>query len=332
MADPTTPQEAFVQFERDHVRVPDEQVARAKEVHPQIRSHLESQLPDVAGHFIAGSYKRKTQAGTLKDVDLVLELSSDRLYRPASETLEEVRAAAAKSDLVARASKAVRAVKLTLHDEEFTVDIVPAVSFGDDGHHLTRRLVDEGIDDWTLEHPSGQTSAAQRKNQATDGTYVRMVRILKFWNQGVAKPSRALRSYQLEAITYHSFQPEMTYPEGVAAFFDAAYQYLAPGVVLPDPGHPLSDVFERLTEEDRSTARARIERARIRAHEAIAIEDPLKQMEAWAGLFGQAFPVSDEHDRALRGALREGTARASRAGLSVETGRQIIPARSWREW
>ena len=87
-----TVEDAFQRFERNTARVPDDENAAAKEVHPQIRRQVEADLA-VDRHFLAGSYGRKTQAQKLKDVDIVVVLEDpDGVYAAsASDTLQAVR-------------------------------------------------------------------------------------------------------------------------------------------------------------------------------------------------------------------------------------------------
>jgi predicted nucleotidyltransferase len=150
-------QQAFANFEREKARVPIEQINKAKEVHPQIRSVLERELSGEIVTFLSGSYARKTQAVKLKDVDMIVVFKDPdgTLSKSADRTLEYVRKAVSKCDLVRRTHKSVRALKMFLHDEEFTVDVVPALESpdSDDGLLLCRRLPDEGYDDFTRANP-----------------------------------------------------------------------------------------------------------------------------------------------------------------------------------
>jgi predicted nucleotidyltransferase len=329
-----TVEQAFEEFEKEVARVPDDENAAAKELHPQIRKEVEDNLA-VDRHFLAGSYGRKTQAEKLNDVDIVVVLKDpDGVYAAsASDTLEAVRKIVAASPLVRHTRVKVRAVKALLHDHEFSVDIVPALApaWGD-GLLLPRNLPDEGYDDWTTENPGGQITAARDKNKVTGGIYVPATRVIKTWNQRypTAKP---LRSYHAEALLYHALTSTSTLPEAVLAFFDHAYNALAPYTYTQCPGNPGRFVDDRLSEEDRAAAREKIDTARAKANAAAELDDPGKAMDAWVKVFGSGFPAPSTQPDAIAKELREGATFAIGSGLSTSRepdSRPIIAGRSWK--
>lgn len=321
---------AFKSFERNTARVPDEQNKGGKDVHPDIRKAVTEAFPNTE-HFLSGSYGRRTQAVKLKDVDIIVVLDDpDGKYRAsASETLEAVRKVVSAQELVRTTRVSVRAVKAFLHDYEFHVDIVPALApaYGS-GLELTRNLPKEGLDDWTLEDPKGQLQAAKDKNKDTEGVYVPVARIIKAWNQRypTAKP---LRSYHAEAILWHALTEKTTYTEAVLAFFDKAYELLAPGARTLVPGSYTRYVDDRLKDDDRATAREKIEAAREKAHEAAETEEPGDAMDAWVKVFGTSFPAPSTDPDAVAEGLRSGAAKAVGAGFAIGGDRSTIKARSW---
>jgi hypothetical protein len=327
-----TVEDAFKRFEKNTARVPDDQNADAKEVHPQIRKAVTAALPGTE-HFLSGSYGRKTQARQLKDVDVivVLEDHDGEFKASATDTLEKVRAAVTAHELVRTTRISVRAVKAFLHDYEFHVDIVPALrpAFGT-GLELTRNVPDEGYDDWTLEDPEGQLQAATDKNKATGGIYVPATRIIKAWNQRY-ETTKPLRSYHAEAILWHALTEKTKLQEAVLAFFDKAYEALAPGARTLVPGSQTRYVDDRLADDDRATAREKVERVREKAHAAAETEDPGEAMDAWVKVFGTSFPAPSTDPDALADGLRQGTAKAVGAGFAVGGlgERKPIEGRSW---
>jgi hypothetical protein len=324
--------QAFEAYEKQTARVPDDQNSDAKEVHPDIRKAVCAALP-VERHFLAGSYGRKTQAKRLKDVDIVVVLKDDdgAFKASASDTLAKVKEALDGCDLVSKAKPSVRAVKAQLTDYEFHVDIVPALlpALGD-GLQLTRNLPNEGYDDWTLEDPEGQITASFDKNKTTGGIYIPAVRIIKAWNQ-YYETVKPLRSYHAEAMMFHALTGKCTLQEAVLAFFDHAYDALAPGARTLVPGSTSRNVDDRLTDEERKTARDKVEAAREKAHAAAELEDEGKKMDAWVKVFGQSFPAPSTDSDAIAKELRDGSAKAAGAGITVgATGeREVIQGRSW---
>jgi predicted nucleotidyltransferase len=324
-------QQAFEEFERDAVRVPDSENREAKKVHPEVRSTVEK-LQTVVKTFLSGSYSRKVQVLKLNDVDVIVVLDDPygTYAGSAGAALEDIRAAAKESDLVRRTKLGVRAVKLFLHDHEFTVDLVAArePENGAAGLLLARHRPDEGYDDWQLLNPEGQREAAVDKNGDCDGAYVPGVRVVKFWNQGEGKP---LRSYHAEAILWHALDGPVEYPELVVRFFDEAYERLAPGASTPDPGAPGADpVDKRLESIERASAHDKVEKARRIAHEAFEEDDLEKALERWADLFGPSFPSQSTSAGRVGNALGAGAAGVAGTGVRPGRGREVIRPRSWR--
>lgn len=324
-------QQAFEEFERNAVRVPDSDNKAAKKVHPDVRETVEA-FETVVDTFLSGSYSRKVQVLKLNDVDVIVTLADpDGTYSGSAEAaLEDIRSAAKKSEIVRRTKLGVRAVKLFLHDHEFTVDLVAAMEpeNGADGLLLARHLPEEGYDDWQLLNPEGQREAAAHKNGDCDGVYVPGVRLVKFWNQGEGKP---LRSYHAESILWHALYGPVEYPELIVRFFDEAYERLAPGGTTPDPGAPGADpVDKRLEDGERTVARDKVEKARRVAHEAFEKEDFEEALERWADLFGPSFPSVSTSSGKVAGALGSGAVGADRTGVRPGRGREVIKPRSWR--
>lgn len=327
-------QQAFERFEVESVRVLDWENKAAKAVHPEIRGTLEKELEHHIKTFLSGSYSRRVQVVRLKDVDVLVVLDDpDGTFASSAEAaLEAIREAAKRSDLVRRTKLGVRAVKLFLHEHDFTVDLVAARQpDSGDGLLLARHLPDEGYDDWQLLNPEGQKQAAIDKNGECDGIYVPAVRIVKFWNKGQGDPS-PLRSYHAEAILWHALDGPVDYAEAIIRFFDEAYERLASGALTPDPGAPDADpVDKRLQPDKRAAARAKVEKARKAAHEAFEKENLDEALEGWVQVFGPSFPAPSTSPDEISAALGTGEAGITGTGIRPRQGRQIIRPRSWRE-
>jgi hypothetical protein len=331
-----TVQQAFIEFEKQAVRVPSWQNDRAKEVHPAVREAVEDDLGELFQRaFLAGSYARKVQTVRLNDVDVVIVLEDpDGAFTSSAEAaLERLRTAAKGCDLVKGTRKGVRAIKLTIDGEEFTVDLVAALNDPFDEVLLARHLPKEGLDDWTRARPRGQLDAAIEKNRTTNGVFVPSVRIIKYWNKRVGSGDKnALPSYLAESILFHAMSVECEYAEAVLAFFQDAKGHLnlaVPSVTCP--GDPQNYVDERLEEDRRLQALRKVEQALEHAEAAVAESDPGEAMDLWVKVFGPAFPAPSGDTSALAAALRSGSAVAK--GTSIGTGnggRELIQSRPWR--
>jgi hypothetical protein len=324
-------QEAFEQFEFETVRVPKAENEAAKTTHPKIRKAVKGQLDDIVDDFLSGSYSRHVQVGQrLHDIDVILVLDdpNGEYAASADAALNAVQSAARDCDLIRRTAKRVRSVRAFLHYYDFHVDLVVAMkpTFGD-GLLLARNLPDEGYDDWSPANPRGQREAAWTKNEECGDMYIRAVRIIKFWNEGVGKP---LRSYHAESILYHALDGPLDYAEAIVRFFDAAYDALAPGVLTPDPGEPTTHVDARLDDEDRQQARELVEKAREAAHEAFGTEDVGEALDSWVAVFGSSFPAPSTAPDEVAASLTARKAGAVGAGIQVGRGRPVIQSRPWR--
>jgi hypothetical protein len=335
-----TVQEAFIEFEQETARVPEAQNARAKEVHPLIRDAIKADLGDLFNRaFLAGSYKRKVQAVRLKDVDIILVLNDPdgEFALSADGTLERVREAAKTSDLVVGTRKSVRAVKLDVDGEEFTVDAVPALEdpFGE--LLLCRNKPDEGYDDWTSAQPQGQLDAATEKNQETEGTFLPAVRTMKVWNQSFGDgDKKAMPSYLGESILFHALDGKCDYADAMVAFFRLAKDHLSrswPSV--PCPGDPNNFVDEMLKDDRRERALDNVETALGHAEDAIDTDDPGEAMDHWAQVFGPSFAAPSNDSASLAAALKSGKAVGKGSSIVVPAGsnggeRPLIRGRSHR--
>ncbi len=317
-----TVQEAFIEFERETARVPEAQNARAKEVHPVVVEAIKADLGDLFNRaFLAGSYRRKVQAVRLKDVDIILVLNDPEgeFAISADATLERVRKAAKTCHLVVSTRKSVRAVKLDIDGEEFTVDAVPARDDPLGELLLCRNKPDEGYDDWTSARPQGQLDAATEKNQETEGSFIPAVRIIKVWNQSFGEgDKKAMSSYLAESIMFHELNSKCDYADAMVAFFRSAKDHLSrTSPSVPCPGDPDNSVDEMLKDDRRKRALSKVETALGHAEDAVATEDPGEAMDHWAKVFGSSFPAPSNDSATLASALRSGKAVGKGSSITV---------------
>ena len=328
-------QRAFDEFERTAVRVPDDQIAAAQDVHPQIRSVVAKELDLPRGaSFLSGSYARRVQAHHVHDIDVIIVVpDADGSFRnDPLEALEAIRAGAKASDLVRLTRLAARSVKLFLSAHDFTVDLVAALEVpGTDELDLAFHIPDEGVSTWTRAHPRGQTRAIRAKNAQCDRMFVPCVRLVKSWNRHVWGHSKSpLRSYHAEAILHLAFDHRLDYADAIHRFFQTAFARLAPGVQTPDPGFPRASVDDRMDDDERQRARDAVERALEHVERARAAVDAGEALNAWAQVFGPSFPAPCNDAARLRTALQSGGAGAKGDGLVVAGGRRLTGSRSWR--
>ncbi len=327
----TSVQSAFEHFEATVVRIPPSEDAAAQEVHPALRAHMRKALgPLLLEDFLSGSYSRRVQvAPRLRDIDIIFALADPTGAFAASATaaLLALQAAAEGCDLISSTEVRCRSVRAYLSDYDFTVDLVAAREPSAQGLLLARRIPEEGHDDWTPGHPRGQKLAAFRKNDLCEGMYIPEVRIVKFWKNANCQ---AFRSYHAESVLYHSLPRSCALPEATARFFDAAYDRLAPEARTEDPGAPGVFVDERLEPDERQTARRAVDKARRDVFVAMTATSTVDALNAWARIFGPAFPAPANSRETLIDSLATRTAGVSGLGVTANRGNKTVQPRSWR--
>ena len=329
-------QDAFEQFERKHVRVPEAENADAKKVEAEFRAALEEALGDIyAASFLAGSYRRKTQAVHLKDLDIILVLNdpTGKFRASAKATLVYLKDVVTVYDPVTTRRVKCRAVECELDGYTFWADIVPALVDTDGGLLLAYNNEEEGVDEWRPAGPKGQTQACSDKNAATDGAYVPVTRICKFWNGSfTSSPSqeKPVPSYWVESVLHNALDAPCDWPTAVVAFFENAQRHLSsPWPTVPCPGDPENYVDEKLDNQRRLNALAKVEAILPTVQAAAASTDLNEALELWGRVFGPAFPAPSTSDEAVAKALKKRTATVSGTGVTaLPTGRRPIPARS----
>jgi hypothetical protein len=233
---------------------------------------------------------------------------------------------------VAACKTSIRAVKLEIEGVEFSIDLVAALVDPAGEVLLARYLPEENLDDWTAARPAAQTSAASRKNEVTDGTFVPAVRIIKFWNQRLGDGEKnLLPSYLVESILYHALTDPCEFDQACSLFFRLAAGHLAsPAPSVSCPGDPANFVDERLEDERRARGLVAVEEALAYVGKAEAAPNVPTALEAWAQIFGPAFPAPSTNPRRLASSLGPEIVHAGGRGITGGETRPVIPARSWR--
>jgi hypothetical protein len=334
---PRTTQQAFEEFERTSVRVPDAENKLAKTVQAELRAVLREQLDELHFEsFLAGSYPRKTQAVRLKDLDLVVVLRdpAGKFAASASGTLALIRKVAQAYPRVSGATTKCRAIECDLTGVPFWVDVVPALEDEQGGLLLAYVDRDENIDEWRPADPKGQIHACQAKNAQTAGIYVPVTRICKFWNQSFTsspEQEKPLPSYMVEAVLFDAVDRPLEWAEGVLVFFENACRHLSESnATVPCPGKSTEFVDEKLDPLRQARALTKVEAVLPTVRSAAGERDPTAAMNLWAQVFGPAFPARATDSRTMSNALRTGSFSVVGSGISPSptAGRLPIPARS----
>ena len=99
------------------------------------------------------------------------------------------------------------------------IDVVPAIADASKHGHIW--IPDRSKNDWIISGPKVHAERASAVNQRNDACFTPLVKLLKYWNQGL--PSTAsLRSFTIETMATRIFTPYRvrSLEEGLLKFFD----------------------------------------------------------------------------------------------------------------
>lgn len=186
------------------------------------------------------------------------------------------------------------AVVLNLTSYTWVFDVVPAVPIQDP---LTKvilyYLIPNGIGGWIATNPKRDTENVTRINQAHNGNFLPLIRMLKFWNSRNHKPR--LSSYHFETLALNIFQylqPIPSLQSGLHDFFFYARTHILNS--CPDPKQLGPNLDANLAYETRQRVQQALQDAYGASHEANAFESRGYHefaMNCWRRVFGPNFPT-----------------------------------------
>lgn len=294
-----TIEEAFTKF-RSRLELNNREQANASSRQREIRAHIDERF-DVERDFLTGSYRRHTKTKPLKDVDIFCVLGDEeRHYRkkPPSVLLGAVEDALVDKygrDCVTRQRRSVSVnfgVRPDAEDKTnyqvVSFDVVPAFALGED-----YEIPDVDTGGWTKTNPKVHEEKAIAAQQAYDGEWKGLVRMMKYWNNHHEKPIKP--SFLIEVMALEVLHPPFGGQRAreMQFFFDALAGRI--DETWADPagmGPPVSDAMDA---NKRAVARAALKAAEREAAHAIDLArrgcqgDALK---AWRALFGPRFPLT----------------------------------------
>lgn len=307
---------------------------KAQTLHNTIRDDL-TKAGLIAGSFLQGSFARKTMLKPLKDVDIVCLLPAylwEQLRGPdgPGRAMESF-----KAPIVERwpdvqfdvgDEPSGKALRLTLSDVDFTIDLVPAFDTDNDYVLIGDRF--EGT--WELSNTRIQLKRVSDRNQATDGRFVHQVREVK----ALTKHHEELdfvSGIVVESLAYAVIGRKMLDKNAVTAVLEYA-QDAVKGPVLEPAGE--DDVTTKWTGEERETAVRMYADASRKASEAFRLEragDMDRAIGVWHSLFGDAFPVAPTRPVLdVMTALAAGSvSSAGHPSTTTAAQQAAAPGRSW---
>jgi hypothetical protein len=247
--------------------------------------------------FLSGSYRRFTKTKPLKDVDIVCVFADEerdkyRNNKVPSVILEAVERVLKKEYGNARKQRRSISIEFPVRNDEERVmsfDIVPAFT---KGNHY--EIPDTGTTKgWTETNPKIHAEKATEANEAFDGEWKGMVRMVKAWNNEKEKPVKP--SFLLEIMCLDLLRPPFNgnYPyEFMQLFASTADRLLEVWEEPAGLGPPVSDSMK---EPEKVAAQKVLREAGYTIRQAIQLERGGNQGEAlrtYRSLFGSRFPLS----------------------------------------
>ena len=170
---------------------------------------------------------------------------------------------------------------------------VPSTLIGYDGGPLW--IPDGEAHEWVGTHPKGQIAAAVNQNKATNGYYVQVVKLMKFWRDRLPTESCRPKSYILETLVHGCIGYPTSHATAIVNALEGiertygAFRYTNSVPIIPDPGYPSVNVAKRWTREDFVRFLVEVESAADIARKALEELDEVKSRKLWRRLFGQQF-------------------------------------------
>jgi hypothetical protein len=170
----------------------------------------------IENSYLSGSYARYTAVYPLDDVDIIFLINPNHWENPTPEAVLRTfeRAVRRRYD---ESSLRIQRRSVRLRLNHLDIDVVPAIASKDDFIKIPDRKESE----WIKSGPKRHGELATKVNQARNGKFKPLVKLLKYWNNNL--PSTAhQKSFLVETMATRLFGREKfeTLDEGLFRFFD----------------------------------------------------------------------------------------------------------------
>ena len=271
----------------------DTDVADAKAAHEKVREQLRTDSESKEAHkdtFLSGSYARRTAINDINDVDVICILDLDQ-----SITEPEVVLAWIES-ILGRYYKETKRQGRSVGAQAAKgvwIDIVPATLISTDDGPIW--IPDRKAKEWVQTHPKGQISSTNDKNKATNGYYVQIVKLLKFWRDKLPTESCRLKSYILESLIHGSIGSPSSHATAIVNVLEGVERTYGPyrdlNVVptISDPAYASVNVAKHWESKDFNDFMKQVKAAAINARKALDNADEAESRKLWRQVFGSKF-------------------------------------------
>ena len=308
------------------VSLTDTQKSELRDAHIRLRERLmadESLKPFIVGTFLQGSYRRHTgirpETGDKPDVDVVVVTRLDqREYTP--EAAMNILVPFLDRHYRDKWKKKGRSIGIEMSKVKLDVVLTSAPSEAEERAILEFLRADDGADipsrasnawknaplwipdrearNWQRTHPLEQIRWTHEKNASTNGHYIHIVKLVKWWWQTQHPEQEHPRSYPLEHIVGDCC------PNGVTSLaqgftetleeIERRYRLAASTNAvpsLPDRGVPEQNVLKRIKASDFSQFHKKSGASANVARKAISSTDEGESAKLWSQIFGPRYPV-----------------------------------------
>ena len=308
-----------------NIRLTESQIKDCATGHRTLRQRLndEEEIRDeIIDTFLQGSYKRHTAIrptsdGGRSDVDVIVVTNLDSNEWTPQQALDRFKTFLEKHYKGKyRAQGRSWGIRLSYVDIDLVVTSAPSEAtrdlytkfFNMDENILMNESIDKWkaepllIPDrkagtWTKTHPLAQILATLKKNKATNGHFINVVKAIKWWKNALNSNPEHPKSYPLEHLIWQVCPDNIqTVAEGVTLSFEhirddyeRCIQYNTKPY-LPDHGVPEHDVFARVSSDEFAAFYKKVCVAAKMARNAYEENDIRESVRKWRELFGDKFP------------------------------------------
>ena len=271
----------------------DADVADAKAAHEKLRQQLRTDKEFKDAHkdtFLSGSYARDTAINDINDVDTICVVDIDRSITEPEVVLAWTQAILGK--YYAKTTRQGRSVRAEAA-KGVCLDIVPATLIAVDDGPLW--IPDRDAHEWVTTHPKGQIQAKTIKNTATNGYYVQVIKLMKFWRDRLPTESCKLKSYILESLVHGSIGSPVSHAAAVVNVLEGVertywgYRDLNIVPTIADPGYTSVNVAKHWESNDFNDFMTQVKTAAGTARKAFDSNDEAESRKLWRQIFGSTF-------------------------------------------
>lgn len=268
-------------------------VSAAKAAHEKVREQLRTDSESKDAHidtFLSGSYARSTAINDINDVDVICLIDINH-----SITAPEVVLAwleAVLGQYYKEAKRQGRSVGIKAPNGVL-LDIVPGSPASSEDGPLF--IPDREAHEWVSSHPKGQIAAAVSQNKVTNGYFVQVVKLLKYWRDRLPTVASQPKSYILESLIHRAIGYPSSHAKAVVNVLEGidrtygAFRNTNNVPFVPDPGYPSVNVAKRWSSSEFDAFMVQVQAAAVIARGALSNSDETQSRKLWQRLFGPRF-------------------------------------------